>query len=124
MPMVCAIRGNDTVSALQITDTYIDDGNFVSYDVGTGGFTNYPNQLKPDVRKMNLYGEESGVGITVEILEQPEGLNKEGVFLYNGVNTYNKLYCCLCGYGGGANTQDVSNGDKWRVKTLISVNVG
>lgn len=124
MPMICALRGNDTASAIQITDTYIDDGNFTPYDVSVGGFTNYPNQLKSDVKNINLFGEDSGVGITVEILEQPEGLRQEGVFLYNGVNTYNKIYCCLCGYGGGVNTQNVSNGDKWKVKSKIKIEVG
>lgn len=125
MPMFCVLRGNDTASALQVTDTYVDDGNYQQYDVGTGGFTNYPNQLKADVREMNLFGETSGVRATLKIIEQPEELKGEGVFLYNAVNTYNKLYCCLCGYGGGVPTQQtVSNGDKWKVKSQIIVDVG
>lgn len=43
MPMLSVIRGNDTASALQVTDTYLDDGNFMPYDVSGGGFTTYPN---------------------------------------------------------------------------------
>ena len=124
MPMLCVLRGNDTASTLQVTDTYIDDGNYIPYDVSVGGFTTYPNQLKTDVREINLFGADSGVRATVKILEQPEGLNKEGVFLYNGANTYNKIYCCLCGYGSGTNTQNVANGEKWKVKSQITIEVG
>lgn len=124
MPMLCVLRGNDTASTLQVTDTYTDDGNYQKYDVSVGGFTTYPNKLKSDVREINLFGEVSGVRASLQIIEQPEGLNKEGTFLYNGVNTYNKIYCCLCGYGGGANTQNVSSGDKWKVKSQITIDVG
>ncbi len=119
MPMLCAIRGNDSVSTDQITDTYIDDGNFQNYDVATGGFTTYPNQLKKDVQNIHLFGKISGIDIVLDILEQPSGLNGEGTFLFNGVNTYNKIYCCMCGYNH--NTQNVSVGDKWKVKTKIQI---
>lgn len=124
MPMLCVLRGNDTASALQVTDTYTDDGNYQQYDVSTGGFNTYPNVLKTDVRKINLFGKVSRVRASLQIIEQPEGLNKEGTFLYNGINTYNKIYCCLCGYGGGKNTQNVSNGEKWKVKSQITFDVG
>lgn len=125
MPMICALRGNDTASALQITDTYTDDGNYQRYDVGTGGFTSYPNQLKKGIKKVNLFGHTSGVGITVDYIEFPDNLNKGGNFLYNGVNTYNKIYNCLCGYGNSqANTQSVTTGDKWTVKAKIKVDIG
>lgn len=122
MPMVCAIRGNDSVSAEQITDTYIDDGNFQNYDVGTGGFTTYPNQLKNDVRSINLFGKTSKIDIRLELIEEPEGLTGEGVYLFNGVNTYNKIYCAICGYNNA--TQAVTSGDKWKVKSKLTVNVG
>lgn len=124
-PMVCALRGNDTASALQITDTYFDDGSYQKYDVSEGGFVTYPNQLKSDVRYVNLSGEASGAEIVLEIIEQPEGMNGEGVFLYNGVNTYNKIYCCLGGYGNVSSTYNtVSSGDKWKIKSKVRVNIG
>lgn len=124
MPMICALRGNDTASTLQVTDTYIDDGNYQNYNVAVGGFTTYPNQRKTGIKRVNLFGKISGIDITVDYLDQPEGLRMGGNFLYNGVNTYNKLYNCLCGYGNSeANTQAVSNGDKWVAKSKISVNV-
>ncbi len=125
MPMVCALRGNDTASALQVTDTYADDGNYQTYDVSTGGFTTYPNQLKNGIKRVNLWGATSGVNITVDYLVRPENLRSSGVFLYNAVNTYNKIYDCLCDYGNGAaNAENVNNGDKWIVKSKISVNIG
>lgn len=124
MPMLCVLRGNDTASAIQVSDTYIDDGNYIPYDVSVGGFTTYPNQLKPNVRDMYLLGKTSGMEANVTILEEPEGLKSEGTFVYNGANTYNKIYCCICGYGGGVNLQNVSNGDKWTVKTKINFQVG
>lgn len=123
MPMLCVLRGNDAASSIQVTDTYIDDGNFMQYNVGTGGFTTYPNQLKSDVKNIHLIGKTSGVEASLEIIEQPEGLNQEGTFLFNGVDTYNKIYCCICGYGGGTNTQNVSSGDKWHIKSKIKIDV-
>ena len=123
MPMLCVVRGNDTISAEQITDTYLDDGNFAQYDVSVGGFTTYPNQLKPDVRKLHLVGKTSGVEATLEIIEQPI-YNRHGSYIFNGVNTYNKIYCCLCSYGNGSFEQAVSSGDKWTVKSRIRINVG
>ena len=51
MPMLCVLRGNDAASALQVTDTYVDDGDFRPYDISTGGFTTYPNKLKKEADK-------------------------------------------------------------------------
>ena len=124
MPMLCAVRGNDTVSTLQVTDTYIDDRNFIPYDIATAGFTNYPNQPK-EVGFIHLLGNDSGLEATVELKEQPKGLKGSGAYVYNGVNTYNKIYCCICGYANSAaNLQEVSAGDKWIVKSKFNIVVG
>lgn len=125
MPMLCALRGNDTASALQVTDTYADDGSYQIYDVSEAGFTNYPNQLKNFVKDVNLFGENSKVSINLKIIEQPDTLKGRGVFLYNGINTYNKIYCTICGYGGGTPTQEtIESGTKWKVKSQISIDIG
>lgn len=120
MPMLCAIRGNDTVSALQITDTYIDNGNYVPYDVGTGGFTSYPFTKKTGVDRIVLFSDKSGLCATVDILESP---NLPGAisFLFNGENTYNKVYHAVCGFGKQHVT---ANGEKWRVRAKLQFAIG
>lgn len=119
MPMACAIRGNDTTSAMQITDTYIDDGNFIPYDVSTAGFTGYPRNLKDDVSKITLLSDKSGLCFSVSILETPE-LTGRGTYLFNGA-AYNKIYCAVCGYEAEHTT---SVGEKWRVRAKFQIEVG
>ena len=114
MPMVCAVRKNgDDV----ITGKYIDNGNFISYDVSDSGFTTYPNQKKEGITNIWLYGDT--VSINTQLLEFPEGLAGTRVWLYNGA-TYNKLYCAVCGESN--TTQAVSSGDKWHLKSKIIIN--
>lgn len=121
VPMLCVLRGNDSAIGLQITDTYIDNGNFTPYDVSVAGFTTYPTQLKNDVTQIYLYGAPTGVRCELEITEQPKGLNGEGTFLYNGEG-YNKVFCCVCGYNNTAsNLQHVVAGDIWRFKTKFKI---
>ena len=120
MPMLCAIRGNDTVSALQITDTYIDNGDYFPYDVGTGGFTSYPFTKKAGVDRITLFSDKSGLCATVDVLEKTD-LPGAISFLYNGANTYNKIYYAVCGF----NKQHVTtNGEKWRVRAHFQFAVG
>lgn len=119
MPMLCAIRGNDAVSELQITDTYFDNGNYIPYDVGAAGFTTYPNTRKTGVDRITLFSEKSGLCATVNILESP---NLPGAvnYLFNGADTYNKVYCAVCGYGKQHTT---TSGEKWRVRAKIQIEV-
>lgn len=119
MPMLCAIRGNDTVSALQITDTYIDDGNHRMYDVGTGGFTGYPSSYKKDIRKHTLLSEKSGLTATLEIFESP---NKTGAGsrLFPNANTYNKIYYAVCGATAHHTT---AAGEKWRSRCKFTFQI-
>ena len=124
-PMLPAIRGNDSVSDRQITDTYVDDGNYGIYDIGTAGFRTYPNVLTNGVKEINLYGQASKIHMTLKILEQPEGLKGSGRFVYNAADTYNKVYCTICGYGNTASTQEtIPSGTKWKIRSQISVDVG
>jgi hypothetical protein len=120
MPMLCAIRGSDKVSELQITDTYIDNGDYIPYDVGIGGFTTYPNAKKTGVDRITLFSDKSGLCATVNLLDSP---NLPGAvsFLYNGADTYNKIYCAVCGYGEQHNA---SAGEKWRVRAKIQIEIG
>lgn len=120
MPMLCAIRGNDTVSTLQITDTYIDNGDYMPYDVGTGGFTSYPFTKKTGVDRITLFSDKSGLCATVNVLESPD-LPGAISFLYNGENTYNKIYCAVCGFNKPHIT---ANGEKWRVRAQFQFAIG
>lgn len=120
MPMLCAIRGNDKVSELQITDTYIDNGDFTPYDVGTAGFTTYPLTKKTGVDRVTLFSDKSGLCATVKVLESPD-LPGAISFLYNGADTYNKIYFAVCGYG---KTHTTTNGEKWRVRANIQIEIG
>ena len=120
MPMLCAVRGNDKVSDLQITDTYIDNGDYVPYDVGNSGFTTYPNTKKAGVDKVTLLSDKSGLCATVEVLETPD-LPGAISFLYNGADTYNKVYFAVCGYGEQHITK---KGEKWRVRAKIQTEIG
>ena len=120
MPMLCAIRGNDSVSDLQITDTYMDNGNYMPYDVGTGGFTSYPFTKKKDVNRITLLSDKSGLCATVDILESPD-LPGSISFLFNGEDTYNKVYCAVCGFGKQHTT---AKDEKWRVRAKLQFEVG
>ena len=125
MPMLCTLRGNDAQSALQITDTYIDDSNFTTYDVSTSGFTTYPNQLKTRPKKIYLTGAASGVEASVEIIEQPEdGMRAGGSYLSNNAD-YNKIYCVICGFSNDDDDyKQVANGDMWKTKTKFEIKIG
>lgn len=120
MPMVCAVRGNDSVSDMQITDTYIDDGNFIPYDVSEAGFTTYPYEKKSDVKKIMLGSAESGVLITYDIVEQTGDLFGQKNFLSNNA-AYNKIYNAICGFGEHHTTV---SGEKWRSRAKIKFEVG
>lgn len=119
MPMLCTIRGNDTVSSLQITDTYIDNSDHRQYDVAVGGFTGYPSTYRADVTKFTLFSEKSGLTATLEILEST---NKTGAAsrLFNGVDTYNKIYHAIC---GGTENHTTKNGERWRNRCRISFQI-
>lgn len=120
MPMLCAIRGEDAVSDLQITDTYIDNGDFKKYDVSVGGFTGYPAKYKDGVSRFTLLSEKSGVTITLDILEST---NKTGAAsrIFPNVDTYNKIYYAICGATTNHTTQ---NGEKWRSRSKIKIEIG
>lgn len=119
MPMVCAIRGNDSASAIQITDTYFDDGNFQLYDVSNPNFGGYPRSNKTDVRRMVLYSGVSNICITCDIVSQPELMGRAS-FLYDG-DAYNKIYNGVCGVTAQHTTQA---GEKWQTRAHLKFEIG
>lgn len=122
MTMLCAIRGNDTVSALQITDTYYDDGNFEQFDISTGGFTTYPNNYKTGLKEFVLSSKKSGVYLHTMLEVFPE-LTGGGSFVYNGENTYNKLYCAICGGFANSKPYTTTVGERWKTKTRFKFSI-
>ena len=119
MPMVCAIRGNDSTSATQITDTYFDDGSFELYDVSSPNFGGYPKSNKTDVSRMVLYSDVSNVCITTDIVSQTE-LTGRASFLYDG-DAYNKIYNGVCGVTAQHTTQA---GEKWQTRAHLKFEIG
>ena len=106
------IRGNDTVSELQITADYYDDNDYKTYDVSVGGMSGYPFTWHGGVTRANLWAEESGIFASAEIVKQPPALTGGGMsFLQNTVNQYNKLYFSICGIGS---TYTTSANETWR----------
>lgn len=106
------IRGNDTVSDLQITAAYYDDNDYKTYDVSVGGVSGYPFTWHGGVTRANFWAEESGIFASAEIVKQPPTLTGGGMsFLQNTVNQYNKLYFSICGIGA---TYTTSVNETWR----------
>lgn len=106
------IRGNDTVSELQITADYYDDNDYKTYDVSVGGMSGYPFTWHSGVTRANLWAEESGIFASAEIVKQPPAITGGGMsFLQNTVNQYNKLYFSICGIGA---TYTTSANETWR----------
>ena len=110
--MLPMIRGNDTVSELQITADYYDDNDYKTYDVSVGGMSGYPFTWHRDVTRACFWAEESGIFASAEIVKQPPALTGGGMsFLQNTVNQYNKLYFSICGIGA---TYTTSANETWR----------
>lgn len=106
------IRGNDTVSDLQITAAYYDDNDYKTYDVSVGGMSGYPFNWHSGVTQANFWSEESGIFASAEIVKPLPAMTGGGMsFLQNTVNQYNKLYFSACGIGS---TYTVAANEIWR----------
>lgn len=116
--MICAIRNQYSSQTLQITDTYIDDGNFTQYDVSSPGFTGYPRNNKLGIKKAYLIGKTQKLTISAEYTRQVDGLAGAGLNLFNGA-AYNKLYNAVCGYNDVQ--VQIANGTKWQTEMKISI---
>ena len=113
------IRGNDTVSELQITGKYYDDNDYKTYDVSVGGVSGYPFVWHGGTTKANFWSEESGIYASAEIVKQPSLTGGNMSFVQNTVNQYNKLYFAICGIG---NTYTTSANEVWRFTSRYAIN--
>jgi hypothetical protein len=114
------IRGNDTVSELQITGKYYDNNDYKEYDVSVGGFEGYPATWHTGVTVAHLYASESGVFASAELVKQPSLTGGDRSFLQNTTNQYNKLYYAICGINS---TCDVAVNDNWKVTSKYAISV-
>ena len=124
MTMFPIIRGNDAVSALQVTDHYFADNNYKTYDVSVGG-SGEGYGWKEDVSRATIWGNDSGVKATIEMLKQPEQdlINNGGkrFQVQNTVDMYNKIYWSICGVGG--TTYSVSANERFVTDTMYNISI-
>lgn len=108
--MMPAVRGKDTTSARQVTDTFFDDKTFTEYAVGTTTMEVYPQSQNDKGNSVNLYGKTSGVFINTvcDIENKPQSAF---TYLSNSVY-YNKIYVSYCG-----DNYPIANGDVWKWKS-------
>ena len=124
MTMFPIIRGNDAVSALQVTDHYFADNNFKVYDVSIGG-SGEGYGWKKNVTRASIWGNDSGVKATIEMLKQPEqDLSNNGGKRFQVQSTadmYNKIYWSICGVGG--TTYSVSANERFVTDTMYNISI-
>ncbi len=122
MTMLPILRGNDTASALQITDRVVTDSDYVEYDVSVGGTSGGGYGWRRNVKRATIWGNTSGVSAVVEMLEQPdiENTGARQFQVQNTVNEYNKLYWSICGVGSG-NTYSASAEERFVTDTMYRI---
>ncbi len=124
MLMFPVYRGNDTASALQVTDRFYGNDDYTEYDVSVGGeSSNGGYGWRKNVTKATIYSEKSGFSGTVEMLEQPSLPGGDLFMVQKTINSYNKLYWSIAGVN---DTAEVKRGDRWFVHTRYQpmVNTG
>ena len=122
MTMFPIIRGNDAISVDQITDHYYANNNYIVYDVSVGG-SGDGYGWKPNVTRATIYGEDSGVSATLEMLKQPE-VDNAGARMFqvqSTVDMYNKIYWSICGVNN--NPYLASANERFVTDTLYKVSV-
>ena len=121
MTMLPILRGNDAYSALQVSDTYYADNDFLEYNIATPEKT-AAFAYKKDVRHVTIYSNKSGVCASVDVVKTPNTVGG-GWFQISDAATYNKVYFTCAGYINDHTTQ---KGERWETETKykLSVNNG
>lgn len=122
MTMLPIIRGNDAVSAEQITDHYFANNDYTTYDVSVGG-SGAGYGWKPNVTMAHIWGNTSGVLASVEMMKQPD-IENAGAKLFqvqSTIDSYNKLYWSVCGVSN--HPYSVASGERFVTDTMYRIDV-
>ena len=122
MTMLPMIRGNDAVSAEQITDHYFANNDYTTYDVSVGG-SGAGYGWKPNVTMAHIWGNTSGVLASVEMMKQPD-IENAGAKLFqvqSTIDSYNKLYWSVCGVSN--HPYSVASGERFVTDTMYKIEV-
>lgn len=122
MTMLPIIRGNDAVSAEQITDHYFANDDYTTYDVSVGG-SGAGYGWKPNVTMAHIWGNTSGVLASVEMMKQPDIENAGGKLfqVQSTIDSYNKLYWSVCGVSN--HPYSVTSGERFVTDTMYKIDV-
>ncbi len=115
--MLPLVRGNDTVTPYQISDSCRDNLDFTDYAIGTPGFTGRPHEKKHGATRYWLWSTKTGVqaDVACQIENEPESSIS---FVQNTANQYNKVYFSYCG-----ENHPVKAGEVWRWRQKYRLNV-
>jgi hypothetical protein len=116
MCMLPIIRGNDALSAYQITEYAYNDDTFEAIDVSAAGHSASTKNYKAN--KWTLYSDATGISAVVENTFSPR-LPESSTFIYGIADEYNKVYF---NYGGAVEV--VAIGDTWASDTTYKLNIG
>lgn len=105
-------------SGVQITDEAYRDDDYKIYDVSTEGFTHKLFERTPGIKQAWIYGKESGISATVEILDRNVWLPNENMRVDNPA-AYNKFYFDFCG-----NNYKTEVGEVWKQRSRFKIDTG
>jgi hypothetical protein len=123
MTMFPIVRGNDSVSELQITDTFYADDDYVNYDVSTiVGASGNAWAWRKDIEHAVIWSDISGVSAEVIMLKQPQ-IENIGArqFKVQDSAYYNKMYWSVCAVGGAL--YDARVNERFVTESLYKVNI-
>ena len=121
MTMFPILRGNDAVSQLQVTNAYIADNDYTEYDVSVGASGSAGYGWKRNVTMATIWGDDSGISATVEMLKQPniDNTGARQFQVQDTANAYNKLYWSICGVG--SSNYEANSGERFETDSLYKI---
>ena len=123
MTMFPIVRGNDSVSVTQITDTFYANDDYINYDVSTiVGASGNAWAWRKNCTKAFIWSNISGVSASVEMLKQTN-IDNIGArqFKVQDSAYYNKMYWSVCGVGGALYTVNIN--DRFETETQYYIDV-
>lgn len=123
MTMLPIVRGNDSVSQLQITDTFYADDDYILYDVGSLEDTSGNAWAwRKYINHAVIWSDVSGVSAEVVMKKQPQ-IENNGArqFKVQSAEAYNKLYWSVCGVG--SDLYSTSVGERFVTESTYKLNI-